>query len=75
MFGKMTVATSWMRWHREPVEIGENRKSDRGAHGGPNTGKNRMPTTPTDFDLPPYHSSACQCFTLLIAFLDEPTDR
>jgi len=50
MFGKMTVATSWMRWHREPVEIGENRKSDRSAHGGSNTGKNRMPTTPTDFD-------------------------
>jgi len=50
MFGKMTVATSWMRWHREPVEIGENRKSDPGGNSGPNTGKNRMPTTPTDFD-------------------------
>jgi hypothetical protein len=70
MFGLMHLAMRWMRWNREPVEIGENRKSDRGGHSGPNTGKNRMPTTPTNFDLPPYHGSACQCFTLLSAFLD-----
>ena len=50
MFGMMTMAMWWMRWDREPVDIGENRKSDPGGNSGPNTGKNRMPTTPTDFN-------------------------
>jgi hypothetical protein len=50
MFEMMTMAMWWMRWHREPVEIGENRKSDPSGNRGPNTGKNRMPTTPTDFN-------------------------